>query len=60
MRFGIYKLGELGEVSFGMLNLGELIFRIFMLGESKFGSYARKFKLVILEALAVTVFPART
>ena len=40
--------------------LGEVIFRIFMLGESKFGSYARKFKLVILEALAITVFPART
>ena len=40
--------------------LGEVIFRIFMLGESKFGFYARKFKLVILEALAITVFPART
>ena len=32
MSFRIYKLGELGEVSFGMLKLGEL-------GEVTFGKY---------------------
>ena len=34
--FGIYKLGQLGEVSFGMLKLGELgevSFRIYKLCE---------------------------
>ena len=32
-RFGIYKLDELGVLSYGMFKLGELSFRILKLGE---------------------------